>query len=508
MPKPYFLRRPAGLYVRFFVPTDLQALIGSRYLVRPVRLALGDADRLAVARTAVALSEAFDRMRQDASMKDDLLSQALASLQRNEARPYTIKVGGVELSASGAEDHARLLDALKHLPLQQLASMKNAGPLLSERATIHINEMRRVGRSAKNVLDTEHSLSLFLALVGDKPVEDYKTDDVRKFLDALEHYPSNATKKAVFGGLTPVEILNKARQGGHELLSMRTKEKHRDRIASFFNALANEDLISKAPHKAILNRAKSLTDEPSRDPFSQAELEALLELNAFTSWAKKYPHRWFGTLLGFATGARVNEAAQLYVDDIGKVGDFWGVHFRAAKPDQRLKNPHSSRFVPLPTSLIEAGFLVYVDEVKRAGFERLFPHLPYNAENGYGDALGDQFRAYAIKRGLTQRLKSFHCFRHTLSNALVNEHSISLPISQQITGHELTPPPGLKHYVDPPSVPARFAAIERFGPPLPLPAYTPGQFDRAFKQVRHMERRREQAAQKRTNKTRTTGWRN
>ncbi|MCL1525015.1 hypothetical protein M3O39_00005, partial [Xanthomonas nasturtii] len=48
MPKPYFLRRPAGLYVRFFVPTDLQALIGSRYLVRPVHLSLGDAARLAV----------------------------------------------------------------------------------------------------------------------------------------------------------------------------------------------------------------------------------------------------------------------------------------------------------------------------------------------------------------------------------------------------------------------------------------------------------------------------
>lgn len=164
-------------------------------------------------------------------MKDDLLSQALAALQGNEARPYTIKVGGVELSANGADDHARLLDALKHLPLQQLASVKSAGPLLSERATIHISEMRRVGRSAKNVLDTEHSLGLFVALVGDKPVEDYKTDDVRKFLDALEHYPSNATKKAVFAGLTPIEILSKARQGGHELLSMRTKEKHRDRIA-------------------------------------------------------------------------------------------------------------------------------------------------------------------------------------------------------------------------------------------------------------------------------------
>lgn len=508
MPKPYFLRRPAGLYVRFFVPTDLQALVGSRYLVRPVCLPMGDLARLVASRAAVALSQAFDRMRQDASMKNDLLSQALAALRGNEVRPYTIKVGGMELSANGVEDHALLLDALKHLPLQQMTPVKSAGPLLSERAAIHISEMRRVGRSAKNVLDTEHSLGLFVALVGDKPVEDYKTDDVRKFLDALEHYPSNATKKAVFAGLTPVEILSQAKQGSYELLSMRTKEKHRDRIASFFNPLANEDLISKAPHKAILNRAKSSTDEASRDPFNQAELDALFDLDAFTSWAKKYPHRWFGTLLGFATGARVNEVAQLYIDDIGKVGDFWGVHFRAAKPDQRSKNPHSSRFVPLPTSLIEAGFLVYVDEVRRAGFERLFPHLPYHAENGYGDALGDQFRTYAIKRGLTQRLKSFHCFRHTLSNSLVNEHGVSLPISQQITGHELTLPAGLKHYVDPPSVPARFAAIEQFGPPLPMPVYTPGQFDRAFKQVRHMERRREQAAKKKMTKTPPTGWRN
>ncbi|CTP89703.1 hypothetical protein XTPLMG728_2318 [Xanthomonas translucens pv. poae] len=57
-------------------------------------------------------------------MKDDLLSQALAALRGNEARPYTIKVGGMELSANGAADHALLLDALKHLPLQQIVVVK------------------------------------------------------------------------------------------------------------------------------------------------------------------------------------------------------------------------------------------------------------------------------------------------------------------------------------------------------------------------------------------------
>ncbi|CEJ42167.1 hypothetical protein XAB3213_1410012 [Xanthomonas citri pv. bilvae] len=107
MPKPYFLRRPAGLYVRFFVPTDLQALIGSRYLVRPVRLSLGDAAHLAVARTAVALSEAFDRMRRGASsMKDDLLSWVQPPFSRTLTRRPIKAMRSVHVKAQ--EVHCRV----------------------------------------------------------------------------------------------------------------------------------------------------------------------------------------------------------------------------------------------------------------------------------------------------------------------------------------------------------------------------------------------------------------
>jgi hypothetical protein len=122
--------------------------------------------------------------------------------------------------------------------------------------------------------------------------------------------------------------------------------------------------------------------------------------------------------------------------------------------------------------------------------------------------LGDQFRTYAKKCGLTQRLKSFHCFRHTLSNALINEHGVSVMTAQQITGHDLTLPPGLKHYVDPPTVPARLQALEKFGPPVDLPAYQPKQFNISFKQVRHMERRRQTAKQETVAVKNKTGWKN
>ncbi|WP_017174365.1 site-specific integrase, partial [Xanthomonas phaseoli] len=307
----------------------------------------------------------------------------------------------------------------------------------------------------------------------------------------------NASKKAEFRGLTPKEVLAKAKRAGHPTLLERTQEKRRDHLAAFFNAQADEALIPKAPHKAIMNRSKSQTDAPTREPFTPAELAALFDAEAFPDWASKYPHRWFGSILGVATGARVNEVAQLYVDDVAEVGGHWGIHIRAQRPDQRLKNAHSSRFVPLSDTVLQAGFLTFVEDVKRAGFDRLFPHLQHSEAGGYGDTMGDQFRAYAIKRGLTGRLKSFHCFRHNVANTLVNELGTAIPVTQEITGHDLTLPSGLKHYVNPGTIPKRFAALNEYGPPVPLPAYVPGQFDRAFKQVAHIERRREKAAKTR-----------
>lgn len=63
MPTPAFVHRPSGLYVRFFVPRDLQSRVGSFYLVRPLRAPVGDAARLVAARLGLALSQAFDAMR-------------------------------------------------------------------------------------------------------------------------------------------------------------------------------------------------------------------------------------------------------------------------------------------------------------------------------------------------------------------------------------------------------------------------------------------------------------
>lgn len=62
MPKPLLIARDSGLYVRFRVPNDLREVVGSRFIVRPIRHT-GDAARLASAYLGMVLSRAFDSLR-------------------------------------------------------------------------------------------------------------------------------------------------------------------------------------------------------------------------------------------------------------------------------------------------------------------------------------------------------------------------------------------------------------------------------------------------------------
>jgi hypothetical protein len=80
MPRPLLLDRPSGLYVRFRVPTDLRARVGSRFLVRPLRQARGETARLAAAVLDMALSDAFRRMRRGSVMVD--INTLLQDMQR------------------------------------------------------------------------------------------------------------------------------------------------------------------------------------------------------------------------------------------------------------------------------------------------------------------------------------------------------------------------------------------------------------------------------------------
>lgn len=83
LPKPLLLNRPSELYVRFFVPVDLQKRVGCRYLIRSLHGQRADAARLMAAALGYALSNALERLRMD-TMTDPkgMLDTVLAGVKK------------------------------------------------------------------------------------------------------------------------------------------------------------------------------------------------------------------------------------------------------------------------------------------------------------------------------------------------------------------------------------------------------------------------------------------
>jgi integrase len=516
MPKPYFLTRPSGVYVRFLVPSDLRPALGSRYLIRALGMRHGDEARLVAAAQGVALSQAFDAMRRGTGMVDvkKLLESAQQAAADGSVREWTatgVRVGGIDfgnVTTSGRADTQDFIQTMRAavklaqqgqpmvIPAAALTSSQAPvakGPLLSAEVANHIADLERRQLSPDTITESKHTLRLFLGTTGDIPVHDIKPTHIRTFLDAIRWWPERASIKPKFRGKTVLQIIDAGKKSNVPPPSQHTLNKHHQRLGVFLNGLVNLDLINKNPLKAIKPDINTSTELDTGRAFSVDELKALFEPARFTAWAGQSPHRWWGTMLGLYTGARVNEVGQLYLDDVREVGGVWGVFFWKNGRNQKIKNKPSIRFVPLAQPLLDAGFLDFIEDMKRVGHPRLFPHLPAGTRadgkpngKGYGRQLSRQFAAYAKTVGI-EKGTAFHSFRHTLSTMLA-EAGVSSPDIAAITGHAVVGqvPTLDKHYIHiahTATLPKRVETLSKFKPPVTLLLFRSGKFQKSLENV-------------------------
>lgn len=499
MPKPAFVHRPSGLYVRFFVPRDLQGRVGSLYLVRPLCAPVGDAARLVAARLGLALSQAFDAMRKGIAVDLDELIKRVREGTLHELTltgvvlPNGTRVGRAQID--GPEDAALFADLLRTAqpaePADVIAARRErrraqmressarlaatGAPRLSKAVADHLGDLKLAKVAQKTFMDTRHTLRLFACVVGqDLPVAALTTDHVRAFLDVAARWPTNANKRKIYRGLSVDETLRLAKANGEPEPAPYTVTKHRQRLNVFFVSLVKGHLLEVNLLDGI--RAPSTPDADDKgEPFTDAQLQAIFDPVAFPAWAKKYPHRWFGPILGLYSGARVNEIGQLRVDDIDTIDGVPGFYVRSNGPGQRVKNKQSRRFVPLAQPVIDAGFLTYVEEAKEKGYEQLFPHLPNSTGLGFGRQLSRQFSVYIKSRGITAKGQGFHGFRHTMASRL-DAAGASASAIGALTGHATGQAVLEKFYIDRRTLPDRVATLAKFISPAALPAYVPKQF--------------------------------
>lgn len=123
---------------------------------------------------------------------------------------------------------------------------------------------------------------------------------------------------------------------------------------------------------------------------------------------------YWAPLLGPFVGARLEEIAQLRLEDIQLVNGTWCFHICDHGEDQNLKTLSSYRRVPVHEVLIRCGIIKFVEQQRKAGHERLFPSLKNkNANKTWSNALGKWWARYLDDIGLCNPGLDYHSFRYS-----------------------------------------------------------------------------------------------
>lgn len=362
------------------------------------------------------------------------------------------------------------------------------------------------GLEPETIDKIERTLALLLAVCGDVYVSAITQTHVLKLQEFLNWTPQGLASIERLKTHSAEELIAQGRAANLPPPADATLDLHRRLLKTFFKHLVDQGILPTTPMVCWKKkRQRKLFDPKAAERlFSNADLQTIFKPENFDAWASKWPHRWWGPILGLYTGARINEVAQLRLEDIVRRDDTWWMHIRATIADDlrsargrksraSVKCASSIRCIPIAQAVIDAGFLDFIADLKDAGHARLFPNLSagMNQKTGetrarYGVGLSNQFGAYMRGLGFPRGVR-FHAFRHTFVTELSHCNIPFVEIAS-ITGHALTVrAENTEHYghTNSPKRPApvvevgqqrKIEIVAAFQPPVTLPGYARGQF--------------------------------
>lgn len=370
---------------------------------------------------------------------------------------------------------------------------------LSVEIADYLRDMARRNLQSDTIDKTARSLEILRMACGDIPVSRIDHAHIYTLWDLLRWAPPGLTSDLAFKGLPAEELIARGKAAKVPAPADSTMELHRRFLTTFFSRLVKSRAIPFSPMEPFGERKRDLAEDPDRAErlFSDEDLQKIFDPAIFIPWASKFPHRWWAPILGLYTGARINEIAQLKVDDIVEERGTWCLAIRktvdpdlkgsaGARSRQRLKGKSAVRRIPIPQPVLDAGLLDFLADIRDCGHPRLFPHLSagVNRKTGetnarYSQALLVQFGRYLKDLGFPKGV-GFHAFRHTLATDLDNQ-GIRPEEVALITGHSVSKRvPVLQdnyYHRKPETVRLRQArALALYKPAVRLPMYRRGQF--------------------------------
>lgn len=292
--------------------------------------------------------------------------------------------------------------------------------------------------------------SLLVEVMGDPKLIKVDRDYLREYESLLRSIPARRDLAKIRYKINDIhDLVVKAKENGDSLMSDNTVRKYMRVIFEAFRWADGEGIFIKSPANQFFAPVENeKMDQDFKADFTDEDLRAIFNCPWFkrgtvdrNSEGRFHHYRAFHywlPLIGFFTGARINELCQLYLDDIKQdATGFYFFEISNDRADQSLKTINSRRKIPLHPTLIKLGLIRYCEALKKAGHARLFPELPYHPVKGYGDKASDWFNRSLLKKRLgfeKDSKKSFHSFRHTFSTRL-KQAGIDSETRAQFVGH-------------------------------------------------------------------------
>ena len=300
-----------------------------------------------------------------------------------------------------------------------------------------------------------HYLNLIELTVGlwgaRRTIRSIDREACRELLDTLIWLPTNAEKK--FPKLSPVQASAMAKAKGLPgTLSPASVNGYMNKFRAVMNFAANEGWIEKNPAKGlqVIDRVRR---RDKRLPFSAEQLRLIFDAPIYRGcvddWAgystpgHAHPRRgrFWVPLIALFSGMRMNEICQLHAADIHRLDgvDCFFVTEGPSDSDngKRLKTAASERFIPVHPTLVDLGFMTFVEERRAAGAVRLFSELQKSSTGYYSDPFSKWFRRFLQRAGADRPKTCFHSFRHCYRDALREahiEHEVALALGGWSSG--------------------------------------------------------------------------
>ena len=296
----------------------------------------------------------------------------------------------------------------------------------------------------KSVWEIRHTLDLLIQEFGDISLGKLNREMCVKFKDDLQKLPKNRTKLPQYRDLD-----------FHELVKLNVVEK--DRIS---RTTVNNNLgyVSSFMKWCVINgyvdinffegmRLKKLIRvRDERDRFEEKELKQIFQKQNYIEFTEvekqKYEYYWC-PLISLFSGMRLNEICSLYLDNIIQVkGNHrekrwcFNILEEPDRPDKHIKTLSSRRIVPIHDTLIDLGFIEFIELLKKRHInrQRLFQELKLS-EGSYIRNVSRFFnRRYLTKLGLKTDRKTFHSIRHTVIDHL-KQQGIDVSFINELVGH-------------------------------------------------------------------------